>query len=305
MRVLLFTSQDIGFEVVETLGRREELSLFVVADRSARDDLYGYRSAIDACAAHGIPCVKASRIDDDLHRRIAAFAPDIIVSVYYPHLISENVLALSKAPAINIHPGILPRYRGKFPTPWYILNGEKQFGIAIHELSKEVDAGNVFVQELYDIPDRITGHELYRLTMAHGAKLIARHLVDIATGKLQSRPQQGVGSYYSDFEKSFFIDWGKPRELIERRIRVHAKPYLPAYSKLINRFVFINRAEPVVIHGYSAQRPGKILEVRENGDFVVNCTDGCLLIQEYEFGPTVSADELSHHLRVGNRFDYP
>jgi methionyl-tRNA formyltransferase len=305
MRVLLFTSQDIGFEVVKALRRRQELSLFVVADRSARDDLYGYRSAIDACAAHDIPCVKATRIDHDLHQRIAAFAPDIIISVYYPHLIHDHVLALSRTVAVNVHPGILPRYRGKFPTPWYILNGEKKFGLAIHELNKEIDAGNVFVQELYDIPDKITGHELYRLTMSHGAKLIDRHLGDIATGRLQSRPQQGIGSYYGTFEKSFLIDWGKSCEHIERRIRVHAKPYLPAYSKLFNHLVFINRAEPVVHPGYTAQLPGKILQVRADGEFVVNCADGCLLIQEYECGPTMSAEESSRHVRVGNRFEYP
>lgn len=305
MRVALFTSQDIGFEVVEALSRKPELSLFVVADRTARDDIYGYRSAIDACAAHNFPCIKATRIDDDLQRRIAAFAPDIIVSAYYPHLIPEHVLALSKTVAVNIHPGILPRYRGKFPTPWYILNGEKKFGLAIHELSKEIDGGNVFVQKLYDMPGKVTGHELYRLTMFHGAALIDRHLVDIASGKLQSRPQQSIGSYYGTFEKSFSIDWGKPCELIERRVRVHAKPYLPAYSKLFNHLVFINRAEPVVLPGYTSQLPGKILEVRADGEFVANCADGCLLIQEYEFAPTMNAGEMSRHLRVGNRFEFP
>jgi methionyl-tRNA formyltransferase len=302
LNVLLFTSQDIGYDVVSSFGARSELSLLVIADRTPRDDLYGYRSAIDASNQLGIPCVKATRVDGDLERRIAAFAPDIIVSVYYPHIIPERILGLSRTVAINLHPGILPFYRGKFPTPWYILNGEKQFGLAIHALDSGVDTGPVFVQQLYDTPPRITGHELYRLTMQHGAKLIGDHLLDIASGHLKPRPQVGVGSYYGAIDRSFHIDWNLSRETIDRRIRVHAKPYLPAYTRLFNRMVFINRATPVDIVGYTAQRAGRILEVRPGGAFVVSGADGCLLVEDYEFAPALHDTEIAHHLRVGNQF---
>jgi methionyl-tRNA formyltransferase len=302
-RVLLFTGQDIGFEVVETLQGRQDIELFVVAERTARDDVYGYRSAIDACATRGIPCVKASRVDDALRQRLAYFSPDIIVSVYYPHLIANDVLSLTRTAAINIHPGILPYYRGKFPTPWYILNGEAKFGLAIHEIDSGVDTGGVFVQQLYDLPATITGHDLYRLTMRYGAELICTHLPDIAAGRIKARPQQGVGSYYGFIEKSYRIDWGRSWREIERRIRVHAKPYLPAHSQLFNRMIFINRAEPVEIAGYSSQRSGHLIDVRPGGEFAVSCADGCLLVTDYEVVPTLGSGEFTAHFRAGMRFE--
>jgi methionyl-tRNA formyltransferase len=303
MRVLLFTSQDIGFEVTKGLYQQRGLSLFVVTDRSRRDDLYGYRSAIDFCQDQAIPCIEAIVIDDETYDQIASFGPDIIVSAYYPHMIAQRVISLARRQAINLHPGILPFYRGKFPTPWYILNGEKQFGLAIHKLDKGVDTGDVFVQELYDMPEGITGHELYRLTMAHGAELISRHLLDIAAGRIEPRRQQGVGSYYGTFDRRFQIDWGQSWRVIERRIRVHAKPYLPAYSQLLNRFVFINRARAVDVAGYTSQLTGRIVDVRPSGEFIVTCADGCLLIEEYEVAPSLASHDTGHYLRINNRFD--
>jgi methionyl-tRNA formyltransferase len=302
-KIVLFTSQDIGFSLVEMLAKRPNLSLFVVADRTIRDDTYGYRSAIDACHTLGIAHVKASRVDETVKARIHEFAPDIVVSAYFPHIIPDDVIKEPPLGSINVHPGMLPLYRGKFPTPWYILNGEEYFGIAIHRIDSGIDTGDVFVQRQYPLPPAITGHELYRQTMIEGAALLAEHLDSILDGSITAHPQEGTGSYYSTIEKRYHLDWNLSAAMIERRVRVHAKPFLPAFSYLFNRIIFINRAVKVELESYTAQGGGRILQVDASGHFIVSCADGCLLIEEHDFYPPLSAEERATHLRAGNRLE--
>lgn len=302
MKILLFTSQDTGFQVVQAFAKKEGLELFVIADRTSRDEIYGYRCAIEACKQFQIPWRKASRIDETLTSEIAAFAPDIIVSAYYPHIIPKTVLSLSKVPPINVHPGKLPEYRGKFPTPWYILNGESEFGVVIHEIDAGIDTGDVYVQEYCDLPASITGHELYTLAMNRSADLLIRNIDKIVSRMCEPRKQAGVGSYYSSIEKTYRINWSQPRENIARRIRVHAKPYLPAHSQLFNCIVYINKASAVDVPNYTAQMPGKILSLENDGSFVVSCADGCLRIEEYEIAPALSLESRRLHIKVGNQF---
>jgi methionyl-tRNA formyltransferase len=304
-RIALFTSQDIGFQIVERLSADPVYrgALHVFADRSTRDDLYGYRSAIDACAAANIPCTLASRVDQHTLEQVRQFAPALIVAVYYPHFLPPSLLALARMGGINIHPGKLPEYRGKFPTPWYILRGDTHFGLAIHRIDAGIDTGDVYVQEQFPIPPAITGHELYRLTQDEGANLMVRTLPRILAGELTPTPQQGVGSYFSSIERTWRIDWNLSSETIERRVRVHAKPYLPAHTQLFNRLLFINRVRPAAVEGYRAQGGGRILAVTPDGGFIVSTCDGCLLVEDYEVAPSWTAQEQRLSLREGVRFD--
>lgn len=302
-RILLFTSQDIGFQIADGLARRGAYDLVVVTCRTPRDDFYGYRSAAVAAAAHGIELHVATRIGEPLRRRIAEFSPDLIFCAYFPHVIPREVFGLSRLPAVNIHPGLLPRYRGKFPVPWYILNGEAEFGLAIHEIDDGVDTGPVLVQERYPIAPEETGHGLYRKTMDCGAALVLARIDDIIAGKIAARPQSGAGSYYARIERRYEIDWNLPRETILRRIRVHARPYLPAFGSIMNHLVLIDRARAVDPAGFAAQGGGAVLGVESDGAFTVSCCDGAIRAEGYEIAPDPGPDGASRLLKPGARFE--
>ena len=302
-KVLLFTSQDIGFSMVEILARREGLSLLVITDRTIRDDSYGYRSAVDACEARGVQFVRSARVDEYVRARIIEFGPELIVCAYYPHLIPSDIIGLPIFGAINIHPGRLPFYRGKFPTPWYILNEETSFGVAIHRLDGGIDTGDVLVQKDFPLGSSVTGHELYRQTMVEGARMFADNLEAILANSIEPEKQVGIGSYFSAIEKRYHIDWNHSVDAIGRRIRVHARPFLPAFSFLLNKIVFVNRSSRADLAGYTAQGGGRIVRVDESGRFAVSCSDGCLSIDDYDVFPPLSAYDHGLHLRVGNRLE--
>lgn len=297
-RVALFTSQDIGFQLVDGLLKRDNIELLVVTCRTARDDFYGYRSAIDRCAEAGIACIETTRADEKLVAHFAEFAPDVIVAAYYPHLIPLVIQKFSRRPPVNVHPGILPDYRGKFPTPWYILNGASEFGLALHQLDAGIDTGPVLVQRTYPIAPDETGHSLYRKTMDYAAKLILEQMDALIAGALPAIPQSGSGSYCSTIEPRFPINWDRSWLEIERRVRVHARPYFPAFTFVLNHMVSINRVSRVTPAGYRAQGGGRILEVHDDGSFIVSCRDGCLMVEDYELCPALPADQALRLLRT-------
>lgn len=300
-RIVAFAGQDLAYELVEFLAARSDLDVFVVTERTRRDAVYGYRSGAEACRKTNTAFVEASSVDDALAQKIAEFRPRLILTAYYPHLLPATVIAMAEIGGANVHPGLLPHYRGRFPTPWYILNGESEYGVALHKLAEGADTGDVYVQRRYKLASNMTGHALYRQTMKDSLAIIRDHLDELLSGVMKAVPQQGFGSCYNSIEKRFEIDWNTQAALIERRIRVHARPYLPAFTYLFNRLLLINAATIVEASGQSAHGGGRIVEIDGQGRPIVTCTDGCLRLDEIEFAPRLETGDRETHLFAGAR----
>lgn len=303
-KVAFFTAQDIGHVLAEFAASRPDLDCLFVTRRTLNDALNGYRDAAEACLAHRLECLTASRVDDAVIARLRDFGPDLLVSAYYPVILPEAILRLPRLDAVNVHPGLLPHYRGRFPTPYYILNGESHFGVALHRLDGGVDTGDVLVQGRWEIGADWTGHELYRQAMARAGEMVIQNLDALLAGALTPTPQSGWGSYYTRIESRFHIDWQASCETIARRVRVHARPYFPAYGFLKTRMVLINRARAAVPHADgSASGCGRIRAVNQDGSFLVECADGCLHVEDYEILPTATERERTLLLQPGNLLD--
>jgi methionyl-tRNA formyltransferase len=301
-RVALFGGQDLGYVMADYFSRRDDLDLFVVSYESRRDVINGYRSALTICRERNIRFIDSGRPAEDVEAALARWRPDIIVAAYYARLLSPELVKIPRLGAINVHPGKFPRYRGPMPTPWYILNGEKTFGIAILQIDEGIDAGPVFVEREYPIAENETGHGLLRRTMTAAAELYIENFDRIVRGELVARPQQGEPLFCPRIEPRYQIDWSSSRETIARRIRVHAKPYFPAYSFLYNRMVAINAAQRDPGPGMGDSRPGEIVGIWEDGRISVACGDGNLIVQDYEVFPPLTAQQRLLHFEVGARF---
>jgi methionyl-tRNA formyltransferase len=299
-RVALFGGQDLGYVLADYFSRRNDLDLFVVSYQTRRDIINGYRSALTICRERNIPFVETGRPREEALPVLKQWRPDIIVGAYYARLFPPELIEIARLGAINVHPGKFPRYRGPMPTPWYILNGEKSFGIGIFQVDSGVDSGPVFVQREYPIPDGETGYELLWRTMRAAAELYMEYFDQILNGELVAKPQLGEPSFCSRIEPRYKIDWSSSRETIIRRIRVHAKPYFPAYSYIYNRLLTINRADGVKSSNTNAQ-PGEIVDVRDDGQIAIACGDGSLLTRDYEVFPELRKEDWHLHFEVGVR----
>ena len=204
---------------------------------------------------------------------------------------------------INIHPSALPYYRGPVPTAWAIENGETQFGITIHYMDEGIDTGDILIQEKHAINDDETGYELYTRAMTLGFDLFRNNFKKIINGEIKATPQIGIGSYYGKKNGRYTIDWKKSTKHILGLIRVHSKPFNPAETVLFNRYFLINKALEYKLDNIPLQGAGKIIKVLDEDQFVVSCSDGYLLIKDYEIAPTITDQEKKIYLKEGNKFD--
>jgi methionyl-tRNA formyltransferase len=274
MKVALFTSQDVGQTLVEHFAHRTDV--LVLSYDAARYDGYGYRSALTYCRQHGIKHLNAPKADRSVLDALTEHGPDIIVSCWYAKILPPEMLEL--APAINVHPGKLPFYKGRWPTPWYILNGDPTYGIAVHKMVEEVDAGDVYVQREFPIPPTMTGHELILETMRTSGEVLIASFDGIASGTIRAVPQAPGGSRYDHIDKTYTVDWTQSAEVINRHIRVHARPYEPAKAELDGHWFYINKATPIP---HPIAEPGTLV-----APMTVACGSGALVIDEMERAAT-------------------
>ena len=99
---------------------------------------------------------------------------DLVVSIAAPQLFEKELLSLPKKGCINYHSALLPKYRGRQPLFWALLNGEKEVGISIHEMDEELDNGPTIVQERIPVSPADSLHSLYLKTIQVGPQLLIK-----------------------------------------------------------------------------------------------------------------------------------
>ena len=289
--------------MVSFLYSRSDIEFAVVTQRTIRDAIYGYRSTIEFCNLLGIEFYVPDFLDANFLMLAKKINPDLIICAYYPQIFPKELLDLPPLGCINVHPGCLPKYRGTFPTPWHILNNEKEIGITLHYMDKNIDTGDIIFQKKYPIYDYETGHQLYMRTMKLSGEIIIESFDKILSRDVRPVRQDIGGSYFNYIEARYQINWSMARQDIVNRIRVHSPPYFPAYTFIFNKCITIERAKIFNVDGYNAQRPGVIYRVNDNSTFLVSAADGLILIEDYQITPLVTKEEHCLHIMVGNHFE--
>ena len=127
--------------------------------------------------------------DDSLIQQLDDLKADIYVVVAF-RILPENIFTLPRLGTINVHPSLLPKYRGAAPINWTIIRGERETGISIIQLSKEIDAGGIILQEVIPIfPDETAGFLHDRLAVK-GADLLMEAIEGIQKGKSSPEAQE-------------------------------------------------------------------------------------------------------------------
>ena len=147
--------------------------------------------------AHGLPVYQPEKMrDGTAYEQIKALAPDILVVVAYGRILPDNILALPKYGAVNVHGSLLPRYRGAAPIQWAVLNGDKTTGVSTMYLASEMDTGDVIYTAETEIGEFETSGELFDRLMLMGADLLAKTLRDIEGGIAPRTPQDHSKASY-------------------------------------------------------------------------------------------------------------
>lgn len=145
-----------------------------------------------------------------------SFSPDMVVVISYGVILRDNVL--KSAQCVNIHPSDLPKYRGPSPIRTAIYNGDKKSAVCVMQMTPELDAGDVYMRQDFDIDQNDTNETIEEKVSKIGAQLMTEFLK--APEKYNPVPQVGEITYTRKFTgDDEIIDWNKTPEQIHNQIR--------------------------------------------------------------------------------------
>lgn len=221
--------------------------------------------------------------DPDLLARIKDFKPDLFVVSAYGKFIPSELLSLARYHGINLHPSLLPRYRGAAPIQWALINGDSQTGVTIIEVAEKMDAGVIYAQKSVDIlPDDNAG-TLFTKLAEEGGRLLADVVEQIAEGKADPQPQDvSKVTFAPRLTKSDGrISWSDTATDINNRIRGFY-PWPGAFTTLSTpkgaRSLKIIKAQILSGEGEGA---GEVLKA-DGGVLIVSTGDGTLRLLEVQ-----------------------
>jgi UDP-4-amino-4-deoxy-L-arabinose formyltransferase/UDP-glucuronic acid dehydrogenase (UDP-4-keto-hexauronic acid decarboxylating) len=123
------------------------------------------------------------------------FAPDIICSIYYRYIIDRKVINAVNGKIFNLHPALLPKYRGCSSLTWAMINGEHECGFTYHYIDEGCDTGDIILQKTVKIEDFDTQLTLYNRVMFESMDYFLEVLEMVVKG-CAGKPQEGVSSQY-------------------------------------------------------------------------------------------------------------
>lgn len=306
MKAIVFAYHDIGCVGLEALklAGYEIQAVFTHSDAPGENHFYG--SVAKAAAEMDVPVFAPEDINHPLWvNRIRELAPDVIFSFYYRTLLSDDILQLPSFGAFNLHGSLLPRYRGRAPVNWVLVNGETQTGVTLHKMVSRADAGDIVAQSVVAIDEEDTALTLHGKCRTAAAALLAQQLPLIRSREITlTRQDESRASYFGRRTAADgLIDWHKSAREINNLIRAVTEPYPGAFTFLGERKVTIWRAR--VVKDKSGGEPGAIIST---SPLVVSCGEDALEIVsgQSEAGLYMSGSRLAAEMgmvpqaRLGN-----
>ena len=148
---------------------------------------------------HNIPVIKLSGPWSQSVDEIGGYSPDIIIVSCFARRLPDSVLSIPGIGCFNLHPSLLPAYRGPMPLFWQFRAGVKEFGITLHRMSSQLDAGNIVAQTTVAMPDGVSGQRASVLLAEAGGELLVRTLSDFRRDEFIGCPQDERYASYQGF----------------------------------------------------------------------------------------------------------
>lgn len=284
-KIVIFGCQKITHDLINFLLKKKDVELsLVVTYELPHDFIISGIDIVKFCKKKKIKIKIVKKIDKNIEDTIKNIAPDLIISSYYRKILTKPIWSASKILSINIHPSILPFYRGPVPTAWVLLNREKYTGVTIHKIDQTIDGGDILFQKKFKINKLETGYGLYTKCMNEGFYLFKKNFHRLLNSKIKSYKQKMGGSYYGSANNFDFINWKQKSEDIDALVRMRSHPYNIVQTIMHNRYFFINSIK-VLNKKILIQKPGKILKVNNDGTFIVSTSSGSVLVKDYSVVP--------------------
>ncbi|MCM8532322.1 MAG: hypothetical protein NE330_14260 [Lentisphaeraceae bacterium] len=282
LRVLFFGNHDVGIEALDVLLTKVDIS-GVVGHPPDSEDGVVYKSLIEWADSKKLENIRSTANSPELRDWLKSKSYDLIWVTDYRYIIPDYIFETASLGAINLHPSLLPEYRGRAPINWAIINGEKELGLTAHFIDEGVDSGDIITQRQYhlsadeDVQDALNKlYPLYRQITGEVIDYLNEGDVPRLKQKVESQPV-----YPGRKAEDGRIDWTQKAEDIQNLIRAVAPPYPGAFCFLNERKIFIYKAS-IVVSSFETE-PGIIAKFEGENIFV---STGCGALKLVDFEPS-------------------
>ena len=307
MKAVVFAYHDMGCLGVQAVldAGYDIAAIFTHADNPGENAFFGSVSRLAADA--GIPVYAPDDVNHPIWaERISQLAPDVIFSFYYRHLLSDAILELAPAGAFNLHGSLLPKYRGRAPLNWVLVNGETETGVTLHRMVKRADAGAIIEQQRVAISPDDTA-----LTLHHKLCQTARRVLEQALPAIMRKETHDVAQNESEATyfgrrtpEDSFLTWNRSAATLHNMVRAVAAPWPGAFSYSGTQ-KFTLWSSRVHAQNQTAQ-PGTVLSVTP---LLIACSEGALEVVtgQADNGITMQGAQLAQVLGLvaGSRLNNP
>ena len=275
-RAVVFGYHDVGDRCLRALVS-EGWDVPLVITHEADPAEKAWFADVGATAAeYAIPVLRpANAAQAGIERTLSQLRPDFIFSFYYRSLIGESALKCARRAALNMHGSLLPRYRGRAPVNWAILQGERETGATLHHMVAKADAGDIVDQQAVPILCDDTAQDVMDKVTTAAEMVMARSLPLLAAGTAARTPQPSDSPYFGRrTPEDGRIDWRWPAARIHNLVRAVAPPYPGAFADVSGQRWIIERTQLVPGRTSEDRRPHLF---EESGACYVGCSDGGVL----------------------------
>lgn len=254
----------------------------VVAHPLDPEDGCRYQSVFEWARERGLQVIRGNGRDANVGEFIVRVAPDLIWITDYRYLLPSHLLKIAPLGVINLHPSLLPKYRGRAPINWAILSGETEFGLTAHFVDEGMDTGDIIEQERFPLSQEEDVGDALRKLLPIYASVTARIINKLQAGHLERRIQDhsAATSFPARKPEDGLIDWRQSAITILNLIRAVAAPYPGAFSYLANQKVLVWKAE--LAQAAEGAIAGTIVG-HERGAPLIACGEGALILRKLEF----------------------
>ncbi len=293
MRVLFAGTPDIAVPSLRAIAEAFPVcGVLTTPDRAAGRGRQPAHSPVKSAALElGLPVLQLRTLGREAREEVADLSPDVLAVVAYGRIFGPKFLDLFPKGGINLHPSLLPRFRGPSPIPAVILAGDRETGFTVQRIAPGVDEGDILVQERIAMTGRETTGSLTALAAERGAALMRDALAAIEAGTERPVPQAGDPVYCGMIDKEDgHIDWTMPAERIERMVRAF-DPWPRAWTGWNGTVLLILEAEaradgdrpPSVFEdGNGAAEPGTVLGMDKKAGILVQTGKGVLALRRLQ-----------------------
>jgi len=248
---------------------------------------HGTPEPTDVAAAvqkmNGVPVLKPEKLDAPAREQIASLKPDILVSFAYGHIFGPKFLSLFPLGGVNIHPSLLPKYRGPSPIQAAILNRDSVTGVTVQTLALEMDQGDILAVEKIELSGRETAGSLGELAAQKAARLLIQVLTKIKDGTVTKTAQNHEEASYCKLitRDDCLIDWTLSAAQIEAEIRAFDQgPLCRTIHK--GRELYILKAD--IFKGQAEKNnPGQVLGIDKENGILIQTGDGILSVTQLQY----------------------